>query len=182
MKFIFPRLQLRFERWKWNPELNVYVSTLGNFKDKNKNNIKPKTSQGGYLVIKCNEKSYFAHRVVLMTWKPIEKPSLMTVDHLNHNKRDNSLKNLEWVTHEENQKRASDDQDKNPPPYLSLSVFEGNIIDVANWLIKTQKWDLEKTHANRIVNRILAVANQEKSYCGYRFSCNNSNGLIIVRR
>ena len=33
----------------------------------------------------------------------------MTVDHLDHNKRNNCISNLEWVTREENQERAQAD-------------------------------------------------------------------------
>lgn len=45
----------------------------------------------------------------MKTWKPREKMGQLTIDHLNHNKRDNTLKNLEWVTRGENQKRAIED-------------------------------------------------------------------------
>jgi hypothetical protein len=47
------------------------------------------------------------HRIVMETFRPIE--GKMTVDHLDHNKRNNSLDNLEWVTREENQVRAEQD-------------------------------------------------------------------------
>lgn len=50
------------------------------------------------------------HRLVMLTWKPTPEAEMLTVDHLNHNKRDNSLDNLEWVTVEENQVRATRDQ------------------------------------------------------------------------
>ena len=34
----------------------------------------------------------------------------MTVDHLDHNKRNNDIRNLEWVTEKENRERATRDQ------------------------------------------------------------------------
>ena len=49
------------------------------------------------------------HRLVLLTWRPIPNAEDLTVDHLNHNKRDNSVNNLEWVTEEENLTRAKND-------------------------------------------------------------------------
>lgn len=106
---IFPKFHFRVERWKFNKECQVYVSTLGNFKKKNKENLPIKMGSGGYIMIFANGAYRLAHRVVMETWVPIPRPEELTVDHKNHNKRDNSLKNLEWVTHAENQQRAKDD-------------------------------------------------------------------------
>ena len=47
--------------------------------------------------------------LVLLTFRPIPNAEDLTVDHLNHNKRDNSLSNLEWVSKVENQERAKTD-------------------------------------------------------------------------
>ena len=33
---IFPTISLRIERWKFNKDYGIYVSTLGNFKDRYK--------------------------------------------------------------------------------------------------------------------------------------------------
>lgn len=51
----------------------------------------------------------FVHRLVMETWHPISNPEEMTVDHLDHNKRNNDIRNLEWVAEKENHKRAADD-------------------------------------------------------------------------
>jgi hypothetical protein len=45
----------------------------------------------------------------MLTWRPTPNAEHLTVDHLNHNKRDNSLENLEWVSQEENIRRAKAD-------------------------------------------------------------------------
>jgi hypothetical protein len=50
-----------------------------------------------------------AHRVVMLTWRPTANAENLTVDHLDHNKRNNSLDNLEWVSEEENLRRAKAD-------------------------------------------------------------------------
>jgi hypothetical protein len=50
-----------------------------------------------------------AHRLVMLTWRPTPDAENLTVDHLDHNKRNNALSNLEWVSYEENQERAKDD-------------------------------------------------------------------------
>lgn len=102
-------LIINFEKYKWNKDYGVYVSNLGHFKDRYKRLIPVKVNLGGYLTIKTEKGYKSAHRLVMYTWKPIPNAENMTVDHLNHNKRDNCLKNLEWVDNTENQKRADKD-------------------------------------------------------------------------
>lgn len=102
---MMPTISFNIERWKWNSRYKVYVSTEGHFRRDNGEDIKLKVNKRGYLL--CDNR--FAHRVVMETWKPCENMGNLTVDHLNHNKRDNSLKNLEWVSAEENQRRARED-------------------------------------------------------------------------
>ena len=109
MKFIFPQLIFNIEKWKWNEEYQVYVSTLGHFKDKNKKNLPVLVKNSGYLSVKTPVGIKSCHRLVLLTWRPIPNAEELTVDHLNHNKRDNSLNNLEWVTRQENLRRARKD-------------------------------------------------------------------------
>ena len=107
---IFPTISLRIERWKFNKDYGVYVSTLGNFKDRYKRRL-PIKLKDGYCYIKTETASWkSAHRLVMLTWKPIPNAEDLTVDHLNHNKRDNSIHNLEWVTKEENLRRAEEDR------------------------------------------------------------------------
>ena len=45
----------------------------------------------------------------MLTWKPTPEAEQLTVDHLDHNKRNNALYNLEWVSRGENLKRARRD-------------------------------------------------------------------------
>ena len=39
-KIILPSIKLKVERWKYNEEYKIYVSSLGRFKNKNKKDIK----------------------------------------------------------------------------------------------------------------------------------------------
>ena len=107
----------KIERYKWNKEYRVYVSNLGHFKDEHKKLIAPKVKQNGYLVIRTPYGFKLAHRLVMLTWRPIPNAEELTVDHLDHNKRNNELTNLEWVTEEENLTRAKDD-------FINLPIAE----------------------------------------------------------
>ena len=107
---IFPSLILNIERWKYNKEYEVYVSNLGHFKDKKKKNLPIKINDNGYCAVNTSVGYKRAHRIVMLTWKPIPNAEEITVDHLDHNKRNNALKNLEWVTYEENQIREKRDK------------------------------------------------------------------------
>lgn len=110
---MLPKLHIRWERWKYNKTFEVYVSTLGNVRNKSRAPLAPKLDQDGYVRIYVGgskPKYMFLHRLVMLTWKPTPEAEILTVDHLNHNKRDNTLDNLEWVTSEENQIRATRDR------------------------------------------------------------------------
>lgn len=102
----FPRLHITIERWKFNEQYKVWVSNQGHVLDNQKQPVKILTSSKRYMVCKINKEFVPAHRLVLMTWRPCEEMYSLTVDHINSNPRDNRLCNLEWVTEEENKRRA----------------------------------------------------------------------------
>ena len=127
MKFILPKIFLGIERWKWNKEYRVYVSNMGHFKDEHKENLPVKTTTSGYLNVKTRCGYKLAHRLVMLTWRPIPGAEDLTVDHLDHNKRNNALTNLEWVTREENLRRADEDHlddevAESPAPTVQVTV------------------------------------------------------------
>ena len=108
-KFICPRFIFKVEKWKWNKEFRLYVSNTGKFRDEHKQPIPIKLNQNGYIVIKTRNGYQTAHRLVMKTWMPTEDMDNLTVDHLDHNKRNNCVDNLEWVTESENKRRAKED-------------------------------------------------------------------------
>lgn len=110
IKFIMPTLLFNIERWKWNDDFRVYVSNMGHFKDEYKKPLSVFIDGKGYCKIKTSCGWKAAHRLVMLTWRPIPNAEDLTVDHLDHNKRNNSLANLEWVTDIENRERAKRDR------------------------------------------------------------------------
>lgn len=185
-KIILPKLKLKVEKWKWNKEYRVYVSNFGNFKDEHKNNMPVKISSvGGYVVIKTNYGYAYAHRLVMLTWKPIPNAENLTVDHLDHNKRKNTLDNLEWVTQEENILRAKrdlitgsikdEDIGKNN---FKISFQKGNkrgvvlnsLEDAIQFIYKEQGLLNQRCdnipRKDRVKNKILDAIKNQTEYCG----------------
>ena len=108
-KFIMPKFIFKVEKWKWNDEYRIYVSNTGKFMNEYKKPIPAKIEQNGYVRIQTPYGKKLAHRLVMITWRPTADMENLTVDHLDHNKRNNTLDNLEWVTREENWRRAEQD-------------------------------------------------------------------------
>lgn len=83
-------------------EPNYYVSSLGRFKNSKgiiMENYKPHHS--GYIYLRVNKEKYALHRLVAFTFlqNPENKPF---VNHIDGNKTNNCLANLEWATIQEN--------------------------------------------------------------------------------
>ena len=172
-RIILPKMIFRLERWKWNKEYRIYVSTLGNFKDEYKNNMPVYTGNNGYLSVKTMHGFKLAHRLVMLTWMPIPNAEELTVDHLNHNKRDNSIYNLEWVSKQENWERAM--RDLIPADQKPATVNKGNskknplmfdnVEEAFAWLIQndTAMRNQPNLNAERVKRKLmLASANKEK--------------------
>lgn len=69
--FILPTFNFNIERWKWNKEYRVYVSNMGHFRDEHKRLIQIKIAKGGYVSVKTAAGMKYAHRLVMLTWRPI---------------------------------------------------------------------------------------------------------------
>ena len=109
---MLPKLHIKLERWKYNKTFEVYVSNMGHVRNKSKALLAPKITRKGYMCIYVdgsNPGLIQLHRLVMLTWRPTPEAENLTVDHLDHNKRNNAVENLEWVTKEENLRRADDD-------------------------------------------------------------------------
>lgn len=96
------------EIWKTVKDYENYeVSNLGNVRSKKTGKIlRPAPQQSGYLLVcLCKNgkgKTFPVHRLVLQTFEPIDDNDYLEANHINYNKLDNRLENLEWVTHSAN--------------------------------------------------------------------------------
>ena len=144
-KFIFPTFNFNIERWKWNKEYRVYVSNMGHFRDEHKRLIQIKIVKGGYVSVKTAAGMKYAHRLVMLTWRPIPNAEDLTVDHLDHNKRNNSVANLEWVSVAENQRRAKKDFVIIDQPRICFKQegqnhYFDNVENAAKYLMQSKMW------------------------------------------
>lgn len=183
MKFIFPSFNISWERWKWNKEYRVYVSNKGHIRDEHKQLIAPKVNSNGYLAFNYRGKYKSIHRLVMLTWRPIPNAEDLTVDHLDHNKRNNSLDNLEWVSEKENLQRASRDYISENEPILTddisnkkIKISKKNMVRYFNTVDETVEYFLEiaeKTNAKtapskeKCKKRIICCINSGKKYFNF---------------
>ena len=63
--------------------------------------LKPGINSGGYKLVKLNNKCYNIHRLVAEAFIP-NPNNLQMVNHINSDKTDNRIENLEWVTARDN--------------------------------------------------------------------------------
>lgn len=171
---MLPKINLRVEKWKYNREYEVYVSTLGNFKKKNKKRLPICIGTDGYCRVRTSCGLIFCHRLVMLTFKPIPNAENLTVDHLNHNKRENTIYNLEWVTKYENLRRARADliipqhnRDKNELAILAgQRVFENYNQAIDYCRSQMPKGTRAKAMDETIRHNIKHSIRTGKKYCG----------------
>lgn len=82
------------------------IDLYGNvFDTKRKKFVVPHIDRQGYEVVRIGNTKKGIHRLMAETW--LENPEdLPVVNHMNGNKLDNSLDNLEWCTYSHNNKEA----------------------------------------------------------------------------
>lgn len=116
------------EVWKIIEEYPDYeVSNLGRVKSHKRKKdliLSQNAYSNGYLfVILSNENgqhSESVHRLVLKTFNPTENMENLQVNHINCNRTDNRLENLEWMSASDNRKYR--DKNKHTPKAQTILV------------------------------------------------------------
>ena len=131
-----------------------YISNLGNVYSSSIGKLIIPHNKNGYLFVNLYKnsryKGYYIHRLVAEHF--IEKPDGKDfVNHINENKTDNVVKNLEWVNRSENLSHSmihtrtiSDDTAKQVYDY----IVQGNSISSA-----AKEFGISKTSAGRIFHK-----------------------------
>lgn len=97
---------------KYPLKYNYYVSDMGKIYSEVSHKILcTRLDKDGYekvgLVSKDNKRHmYSVHRLVLENFNPVENMNNLQVNHIDGNKQNNCLDNLEWVTCQENIRHA----------------------------------------------------------------------------
>lgn len=99
------------EKWISISESNdtYSISNLSRVKiNKSQKIVKPRLTDKGYSVVTFNNNNKVRtcklHRLVMIYFKPIENPNLYDVNHINWDREDNRIENLEWISRKENLK------------------------------------------------------------------------------
>ena len=104
---------IEFERWMPVAEYPLYeVSSSGRVRNANTAHVlKHAPNSKGYLCVllyrgsKRNRRSFLVHRLVAQAFLP-NPANLPQVNHLNGQKRDNRVLNIEWCTQSQNMRHA----------------------------------------------------------------------------
>ncbi len=93
------------------PELSeYYINSEGVIKNKHGKILRTFDINTGGYIRWCNRnnkifKRYFIHRLIALTFIPNLEEKLV-VNHIDGNKKNNDISNLEWCTHKENTQHA----------------------------------------------------------------------------
>ena len=68
--------------------------------------VKESIMNTGYLCVHLNEKTFLKHRLIAIQFIP-NPDNLPQIDHINHNRTDNRINNLRWVSNEQNTNNMS---------------------------------------------------------------------------
>jgi hypothetical protein len=95
--------KINFENLNFSNDYEI--SSLGNIRNfKTKRILKINNKKDGYSNICLNGKTFVVHRLVAIAFIP-NNDKKRTVNHINGNKHDNYVGNLEWATYSENLKQ-----------------------------------------------------------------------------
>lgn len=87
-----------------NDDGEIFSDISGKMKTRNKGNTEYQIIN--FMTQEGKKKTYRVHRLVMMAFKPIQNMDKLEVNHIDGDKKNNALKNLEWCSSSENQKHA----------------------------------------------------------------------------
>ena len=116
------------EIWKDVPEYEGFyqISNLGNVKNIKTNQIKKSYYNNGYLRTDLYKdkkiKRYYIHRLIAITFLGLDCDSKMQVDHIDNNRLNNNLNNLQILSQKDNLKKQMINMKNN------MKKYQNNVI------------------------------------------------------
>ena len=130
-----------------------WINDQGEIYNKNTGNkISQKIERDGYVRVSLMKKSggttYLQlHRIYMMAFKPIENMEKLQVNHIDGNKQNNCLSNLEWVTPKENIHHAIKTN------LTNFEYLQGEKTNLANYTEKDAKRVIELLKTNKYTDK-----------------------------
>lgn len=114
--------------------------------------LKPHLNHKGYYRYVLKSGAYFVHRLVLLTFKPNENYENLHVNHIDGNKLNNKLENLEWCTNLENSQheRLTGLTDNNGENNINCKYSDAEVHEARalKWQGYSNKYISEKLNMN----------------------------------
>lgn len=158
------------------------ASDFGNFRiSKNKKNLTINNINNGYSKVSFAGKSYPVHRIVALTYLPnLENKS--TVNHIDKNKHNNRLDNLEWATHSEQKYHSVNKIVNSYRPINQIDIKTDEIINKFNSLKDAgtfiENENVSKNLKDAFKNISVCATKKSKSAYGYKWEYVNENSVI----
>lgn len=122
---------------------------------------KPSTTEKGYLVVNIRQHILKVHRIVAQAFIP-NPDGLPQVNHINGDKTDNRVENLEWCTAGQNMQHSYDTNLHSTRP-VAMFTTDGQHVRTFESRIAAARY-IGKKGSQGIVD---AVAGRRSVYCGH---------------
>ena len=153
-----------------NFETKYNISNFGNIKSLLSNKIlKQKTCPTGYLSIGLLGKHYYIHKLVIDTFLNEDKKDV--VDHIDGNKKNNNLNNLQYATFSENTINAYNNNENMKKLLTKVNKYDinNNLIKIYNSMAECKK---DNNISNSSVINNLSNSNKLLNNCYYKVDKN----------
>jgi hypothetical protein len=158
-----------------NYRINKEGDLIRIYKNGKVKHLKFFVNDNGYLRINLSKngkvKPYYKHQLLAKTFidNPEDKPC---IDHINHNRQDNCLSNLKWVTYGENNRNKTIRYDNNTGhrgvSYIEEKYYVVNYSNLEGRNIR-RKFSVKKYGAEEALKKAIEIRKKaEKLYYNYK--------------